>query len=201
LLQALAHGTTPPSKDEVTPYVQRLVRDGRWTDAANALREFTSYGAGAGTRIYNGDFERSAGIPPFTWELGQSVGWTPSIGAAPARKGKALRIEYDGFSSPPPVQQTLVLGPGNYVLIADVYEETLSGADKLTWVVNCPGSAQPVARLPYTSHLSQRWQRVRAGFTIPDNCPSQLLQLVASPGDRHTSIVVWYDNLRIVPQQ
>jgi hypothetical protein len=175
-----------------------LTRAGKWTEAAAALRELAHYGPNAGAYVYNGDFDHRPGIQPFDWKMGQSVGFMPSIGEAPERAGKALRVEYDGFSSPSPIQQVLLLNEGRYRLSVDVYEETNSGEDRLSWILACPGFAQPLARLSIKSPARHVWRQEAAEVMVPHSCPSQLLQLIADPGDRHTSIVPWYDNLRIV---
>jgi hypothetical protein len=154
--------------------------------------------------VVDGDFDHAQGIGPFGWQLSQAVGWQASIVPAPgAGHGQALRLEYDGFSPPRPLGQLLLLLPGEYRLSGEIFRESDSRGSEPHWAIGCVQGGQPptTSTPPPAEVVLGRWTTFEISFSLPQGCLSQWLQLTAEPGDHHTDLVTWYDNLAITPEQ
>jgi hypothetical protein len=204
LLALLAKTAAPPSAKEIAALVYRFVRDKQFPEAEAAWRRFARDAPAPGQLIVDGDFDHAQGIGPFGWQLPEAVGWQALIGPAPgAGHGQALRLEYDGFSSPQPLGQLLLLPPGDYRLSGEVFRESDGQGAEPFWTVGCVQGAKPqtTSTSSAPSPVLGRWTAFDISFSIPQGCQSQWLQLAATPGDHHTDLVTWYDNLAIKPDQ
>ncbi len=198
ILAALAKGPTPPSNAEISLYLQRLVQEHRPQEAEAALRELSAVAPPPGEYLYNGAFDAPDGIAPFDWDILQGVGGNALVTDSPRGSGKALHVSYDGFSASQFVRQLVALPPGDYVLSGDVQQETESGADQLNWTVTCVDDGHPLGLATTSGLKAGRWTSFRAPIHIPpQGCASEWLQLSPVPGDRHSDIVVWYDDLSL----
>lgn len=199
LLAALAKGPTPPTNLELSPYLQKFIAAQDWPKAIAAWRELSRAAPPAGEFVYDGGFDQAQGVPPFDWGISQSAGATTLVADDPSEgQGKALRVEYDGFSSSQFLKQLLVIPPGDYVLSGKTRQETQAAPRSLGWEVQCAGDGHVLAKAPGAMAKPGQWSTFRIPFSVPGAaCPSQWLQLSADPGDRRTDIVVWYDDLQV----
>jgi hypothetical protein len=125
---------------------------------------------------------RGRPIPnPFAWRF-QDV----DVGRAePARdSGRSyLDVAYFGGRSVVLADQVLALRPGRYTLRSVARSDNGISAGTIYWRISClPGQTQLVA--VDLSRAGAADRRFAAGFSVPASaCPSQLLSLVAEPGD------------------
>ncbi|MBH9538431.1 tetratricopeptide repeat protein [Novosphingopyxis sp. YJ-S2-01] len=112
--------------------IGRLVSNGRYRDARAIWRRIYQIAeAQAAAPIYNSDFERTVGSPPFNWTLTAN-----SLGAAdPGKQG--LSVEYYGRESGSLASQTLVLKPGRYRLTFASEGGKSNTASGLFWRISC----------------------------------------------------------------
>lgn len=197
VFQAAEAGRWPLTKTELGGYLNRhfAARQPRQARAALvALRRLEN----AGVFVFDGGFDRTDGVEPFTWtpqeRIGVRLDWrdSPTGGA-----GRALRVEYDGYSSIRLLRQMTVLPPGEYLISGRTFAET-GAAGRLRWRLECLPDGQRLADLPEPALPAVgAWRPIRASFRVPDGCEAQWLTLVGAPGDRRTTIVRWYDDLSI----
>jgi hypothetical protein len=199
LLTRLANGPAPPTGDELAVYLRSLVAAQKFDEAAQEWRQLT-HGAGQSGYVYNGDFERAPGQTPFDWTLSEGVGWTATITDAPGEgHGQALRVEYDGVSPSKAVRQLLVLPPGAYRLSGQVYGEGDADPRALGWSIDCATTGQVLGGAP-TPAAKGQWTPFAVVLSVPDQgCPAQRLALAATPGDYHTDIIAWFDDIAVTP--
>ncbi len=200
LLTRLAAGPTRPTDAELGLYLAALAGQGAYQEAEAAWRQMTP-GAAHDGYVHDGDFERPARATPFDWQLSSGVGWTATIADSPdSSHGRALRIDYDGVSTPQTLRQIIVLPPGGYRLSGRMRDESDSGASGFAWRVLCVGATDPLARSPAPANAAGQWRPFSVDFSVPTSaCPAQLLKLTAEEGDRQQNITVWYDDLAITP--
>jgi hypothetical protein len=199
LLTRLADGPAPPTGDELAVYLRSLVGAQKFDQAAQDWRQLT-HGAGQSGYVYDGDFERAPGQTPFDWTLSDGVGWTATIADAPgAGHGQALRVEYDGVSPPLAVRQLLVLPPGDYRMSGQAYGEGDADPRALGWSVACATTGQVLGGAPMPVAKGQ-WSQFAVALNVPaEGCPAQWLTLTATPGDLHTDITAWFDDIAVTP--
>ena len=189
--------------------IGRLQRDQRWADARvvwlGSLPKDSRDNVG---HIFNGDFEHPPSKIGFDWFAGEPADTQPTEGAHGKR---ALRVaygnkRYDG----PPIYQNLMVPPGRYSFAgngrADAFESWLG----LQWGLYCAPTASAAPRQltrtePFTG--STGWTPFAREFTVPPDCPVQVLRLeLANPHRDATTpgnVVVrlrgtlWFDDLRI----
>jgi hypothetical protein len=199
LLTRMAAGPSPPSDEEVGPYLVALAGQGKYQEAEAAWRQLTP-GGGYDGYVHDGDFRRPARATPFDWALASGVGWTATIADSPdPSHGRALRIDYDGVSTPQPLRQLVVVPPGAYRLSGSMLD-VAGGGQGFVWRVACAGAADPLARAAAPAGAAGQWRTFSADFTVPATaCPAQVLDLRVEEGDRPQDITVWYDDLAIAP--
>ena len=200
LLGRLAVGPTPPTDDELAPYLRALVSQSRFGDAVQAWRRLSPAADRAGL-LYNGDFERTPGSTPFDWTLGGAAGWSATIADSPdGSHGKALNVQYDGVSQPRPLRELVVLAPGAYRLTGRLYEGSPAAAQSMPWSLTCAGETQPFVAQTPSPGAAGAWRAFGVDFTVPaTNCAGQWLALAVRPSDRPGDISLWYDDLAIMP--
>jgi hypothetical protein len=200
----LAHLTTtpaPPTDQELGFYVNRLLQDRNYQQAAAEWRRLSPPADISPALLNNGDFTRPARQTPFDWQIGSGIGWTAQVGDAPGQDhAKALNVAYDAVSTPQPVRQFLVLPPGAYRFSGMGYDQNGQGADVMAWKVACDGHADALGSVTMSPGPQGQWRPFSVDFTVPaTDCEAQTLTLSASPGDVHKDVGVWFDSLAIAP--
>jgi hypothetical protein len=176
--------------------VNRLTADGRYGDALAEWRAAEPAALRDGL-LRDGDFAAAADGTVFTWSPEEGPGASAGAEAAPSGGGRALRVEYDGYSTPTLPRQMLVLPAGAYSLRWRELPAQGGGADALAWSIRCADDGRLLARSRAAAGAGG-WTDARLTFeTRPPGCAAQWLQLTASPGERRTTIVRWYGGLRL----
>lgn len=195
LMKLLARTKAPPTDAEVGPYLRRLVASKNFAEADSALRTYAQPPLPAGEYVFDGGFEHGAGPTPFAWATEASAGSLVDISDAP-NHGRALRVEYDGYSPAKLTKQMLLLQPGDYLLRGQAMSESGEGSERLTWAVFC---GDRIIAQPNMGGLhAGQWTPFQIDVHIPpEGCPTEWLQLISLPGEHHLDMVLWYDNLSI----
>jgi hypothetical protein len=186
----LALGATPPSPDEYAPLIDRLVSVGDFDGAHAAWLSVARSHGPAAESLRDGDFAGSSDHTPFTWSAASGPGASSETEAAP----RALRVEYDGYSTPGLPAQLLVRPPGRYLLS---WRERIEPAvpERLFWRVRCAGSDKVLARAPPPA---AGWRAVTLTVDPPDTgCAAQWLELHAEPGERREPVTGLYAAFRL----
>jgi hypothetical protein len=199
---ALARGPRPPAADEYAPLIDRLVGAGDNDEAYAAWRAVARPVPASTPPLHDGGFSGASDHTPFTWSEATGVGASEEIGpvidSAASLRGaaRALRIDYDGYSSPSLPAQLLVRPPRRYRLH---WREQVDPAvpDRLFWRVRCAGTSRILARAPAAAG---GWRE--AGMSVetpPSGCAAQWLELATDPGERRAPLTGWYAAFRLEP--
>jgi len=191
---------SPPTREELQRHLNRMVAAQRFEEAylqwilllPNEQTAKLGY-------LNDGEFENDGGYPPFGWNLQGVEGATVESAAAYGRKGKALRLGYDGFSSRPLPTQLLLLPPGTYRMTGDYLAEDADSVGRIKWVVTCAGgAAQPLAE-HLVGDTKGGWRRFVLNFTVPTaGCTAQVVGAAPVVGVRRVPVGVWFDKITLV---
>ncbi len=196
ILTVLRMGPTPPTADEMSPYIDRLVSEGQYALALDRWRALAPGVPGAGQVIHDGDFAAPTDATAFTWSLAQGAGGAATAGRLPDDPGQGgLRVDYDGVSQPALPRQLLAPGPQAYRITGEAFAEVSAPNAGVRWIVECAGDQRRLAQSVLFGAAGGR-----QGFVIDvpaaQDCPFQWLGLEAVPGERPGEVVVWFDHLR-----
>lgn len=195
VMQRLADMRSPPTAEELGPFIGRLIAEEGHAKAYAFWRGL----AGAKTpdaAIFDGGFDGRAAPLPFDWYFGSSkAGYAAEEADPDGSDGKSLHVAYDGFSPGTFATQMLDLQPGSYVLKLRIRGPSTGVRDRLRWRVWCLGGE------PYTSFLpqpSQEWVSVEHRFQVGGGgCPSGVISIEGVPGGRRRPIDVWFDDVEL----
>jgi len=163
--------TAGASRDWQPVMIQSLVGAGQYQRAYDLWAISNRVKAPLSRRGYLIDPAFRLSVPsPFGWTLSESG---PGVAEPADTEGlHILAYGREGFTA---AYQTLLLGPGNYVL-SQKTRTTAGDPTLLQWRIIClPQRQVGAARLVS--------DRIQARFTIPGDCPAQRIELVASAPD------------------
>jgi tetratricopeptide (TPR) repeat protein len=199
---AVAPGGLDPT--ERRAYVERLVRDRRWSQARRAWSAGLPFVAAADEGVFDGQFELPASGDGFGWRFDRVAGASVDLLGGPGVGGKrALYVSFQNrrvrFAH---VRQLLTLAPGRYRLSARYRLDGLRNERGLAWVVQC-AEGQPPERLG-TSRLlvgSSPWSTLDFDFDVPaQGCGAQWLRLeLAARIAAETQVGgrAWFDDIAV----
>ena len=196
-----------PGSDEQRVFLDRLWKEGRWSEAylawLNGLNERQQQGLGT---VYNGGFELPITGIGFDWRMEAPRGTLVEVAETyGTRGGQALHVAFNGqrvrFQH---VQQSLYLEPGAYRLQGRARPDGLRAERGLRWTVRCVGSETRLLAESDAFAGSDDWQVFATNFTVPDaGCPAQILRLELQGRaelDFEAQGGVWFDDLTIIRQ-
>ena len=201
LFDAVRRGEGGLAANELGPWLDRLVREGRvgqayliW--AANLPPERqTTLG-----NVFNGGFEFEPMPVGFDWRFGRVPGARISRLSAPAGGGLAMRVAFEDRRVPfNHARQMLALPPGDYRLSLRARPDSLRTERGLVWEVSCVSGGRPLAA---TEPLRGNgdWRELAVEFTVPDGCAGQWLALrlpARIPAEQRIGGRAWFDDLKI----
>lgn len=204
LYAALTDQKSSPTASELAPFLNRLIKDGKFAEALQVWRNRLPSELRANQAApFNRDFELPLDGLPFNWLITTVSGADVQIVPAPDTSNKRmLRVQFSGarvsFTN---VRQLLVLPPGRYRFEGQERADQLQSPRGLRWRVFCAEDPQP--SLGETALLTGTipWTGFSAAFAVPDTgCRAQWLQLelparIAS--ERTIEGEAWYQGLRI----
>jgi hypothetical protein len=203
LLLALKGSTAPPNHAEIVGYLDYLMRGQRYENAYYAWLQFLD--AAALRRValvHNGSFGQRMTSTPFDWTVPSSPGAIADVRQIPGEEGQALYVDFVGQGRVEfqPIQQTLVLTPGNYQLLVNQRGE-ISGRRGLQWSVVCAGTGTILGSTPMFTGRAPEWVEVQADIAVPaEGCRAQTLRLAhaaRSPSEQIVSGTAWFTNVRL----
>jgi hypothetical protein len=181
----LAGGDSPPGPGEETPRWQRLMLEGLVSrgEVTSAYEAWTrlagAQAASAGALVYDPDFTRLPGPPPFNWSFEQTSHGFAEV----SRTSPGLFAEYYARKSVSLGGQLVRLPPGRYNLGFKA-EGKADGEDgRLAWVISCHPSGRPIGEVPITG-VDYTPKTISGSFTVPaSGCPAQWLRLVGKASE------------------
>jgi hypothetical protein len=208
LYAALRATAKPPTNQELRPYLDRLIKDGSFDQAQQTWHSTLPQEQRAKESFpFNGDFKIPIDGLPFNWNLETVPGAESEIVSAPDGNEKpALRVQFSGarvsFAN---VKQLMLLAAGDYTFSGRVKTEELVTARGLWWKIFC--ASEPVKTLAHTELVAGTlpWSDFAINFQVPAaDCGAQWLQLelpARIEPEKQIAGQVWYQQLRIVPDQ
>lgn len=207
LFQPLARSAEPLHDRERNAYLERLLREQRYTEAYQAWAAFLPEDRQSVLgNVFDGGFEHSPENGGFGWRVGRVAGARiEQVGGSGVGGERALHVAFSNQRVPfSHVSQMLALVPAAYQLQGRVRADDLRNERGLRWRVVCAdGGRQPLAETSPVSGTAP-WQPFSVTFAVPESdCRAQWLQLTLAariPAEQRISGQVWYDDLRIVRQ-
>lgn len=136
--------------------------------------------------LFDGSFRGFSTPSPFGWRFKDL-----DIGRAePVKNGPQtyLDVAYFGGRAETLAEQVLALSPGRYTIRSTARSDGGISSGTLSWKVTCMPSGHLISTLDL-SRAGPADRRFAAAFTVPaTGCASQLLSLVAEPGDVAASV-------------
>ena len=204
LYSALSETENPPTKQELRPYLNRLINDGNLEQAYQAWHQILPPDQRAReTYPFNRDFDLPIGDLPFNWWLETTAGADMQIVAAGDGGGKrALLVQFSGARVHFAMKQLMLLPAGDYSFTGRVKTEQLVTSRGLWWRIGCANGSQTLANTELVSG-TMPWTEFKVDFQVPvTGCEAQGLQLeLPARIDPELQIEgqVWYQNLQIMP--
>lgn len=171
----LDRSASRPNEDEARAYLQRLVRDGRLTEAYVAfVRRLPQDRLGRMGYLYNARFQFGVSNLPFDWEISQTPGALTEIADEPGRR--VLKVTFFGarthFRN---VSHLLALPPGSYRFTGLERADSLQNPRGIRWSLRCAGEGG--AELGATDLLrgDVPWRPFALAFSVPAGCAVQRL--------------------------
>lgn len=180
LLQDLAMGSSPPVSSDTAGLLASLFKRKQYDLAYRTFlltlapreRELSGY-------VFDGAFRQGPSERRFDWVKRQQPGVVVTLpaGAGAGSPGEGLSLE---FNDTPVMQvgleQYLLLPPGAYEFEIEASAAAADLPRSLLWNLDCVDGNQPVLRADVPGG-DYRGRIFRYGFTIPENCPAQVLTL------------------------
>jgi tetratricopeptide (TPR) repeat protein len=206
LYAALNDSENPPTKDELRPYLNRLINDEKFELAYRAWRATMPPQQRADeTYPFNRDFEFPVDGLPFNWNLKAVAGADSRVvSSVDNDKKRALLVEFSGarvrFAN---VKQLMLLPAGDYSFSGKVKTTELRTSRGLWWRIFCANAS--VNTLANTELVSgtMPWTDFTVKFQVPaTDCEAQWLQLelpARIEAELGIEGLVSYQDLRITP--
>src|SRR6266567_1112654 len=206
LYAALNETNKPPTKVELRPYLNRLIRDGNFDQAHQTWQAILPpEQRAAETYPFNRDFDIPVDGLTFNWNLESIPGAVIQIvSSVNGGRKRALLVQFSGarvaFAN---VKQLMRLPAGEYTFTGSVKSEDLLTSRGLWWRIFC--AEKPAKTLAQTELVSGtiKWTDFTVEFQVPAaDCRAQWLQLelpARIESEKKIEGEVWYQNLRITP--
>jgi hypothetical protein len=181
LLIGLKSSSTPPTSDDVKPYIDALLAHKFFDLAYYTWLQFLPLDAlhGAGL-LFNGSFEMAPSGMPFDWTIKQGSGVAVDIVPRPdIPTQRALSVTFlYGRVDYQSVYELVVLPPGTYQFSGQ-YSGKIVGPRGMKWRIACVGDS--VTRLGESAMIigvASTWKKSEFTFTVPPaGCRAQSVSL------------------------
>ena len=202
LFEAVRKGDDGLASNELAPWLDRLVREGRVGQAyllwAGNLPPDRQQSLG---NVFNGGFEHAPDPVGFDWRFGRVPGARIERRGGSGVTGRAaLRIAFEHRRVPfAHVRQMLALAPGSYQLELRARADALRSERGLVWQVSCVRGGPALGQ---TEPLRGQtpWHSQKVEFDVPPDCPGQWLLLrvpARSEAEQQIGGRAWFDDLKI----
>ncbi|KQN00006.1 hypothetical protein [Sphingomonas sp. Leaf25] len=176
----------------ITMALERLVQLGAVGDAEHYYQRVTRT-TDRIALIRNGGFERPNRFQPFDWIIASEPTHSGIVERRPNARGVALTLT--GNESHAIARQLLVLHPGRYRITATVGNVPQAVEERPKLVLSCQSGAA-IATLPFAA-VGEKPRRLEAGFTVPQGCEAQWLDIVNTPAFDGEPADPWIDDIGI----
>jgi len=193
-LRALNSG---PDPDEISPLANRLLREGRFSEARAVWERLVGAKPSGANLIYDGNFEGWPGPPPFNWRLQSQGGVYADPTTVSDGGSRALRTEAPGNDSNLLAEQQVVAPAGHYRFSGRVRVERLADGGAFQWSVWCSSTNTQLAKASFNSVGPLRPFQVE--LIAPDNCGTLAVRLKSDEGDGVGQAIAWSDRLSLTP--
>lgn len=188
-------------------YLDRLVRESRWTDAffvwMNSLSDEQMKSL---ANVFDGGFEREAPEEGYAWRFAGNdslrIMAEPTLGATGKR---ALHVGLLGTQRVPNVlaSQRLLLDEGQYRFAGRIKVDNMAAVNGIRWEIVCLGTN--ARQLLVTEYFVDKmpWRNFGQAFEVPAGCEAQELRLTVHPTDAKRPNLtgsVWFDELLVTFQ-
>ena len=166
-----------PQEEETRYFAERLVNEGR-LGAAHALflTQLPPDRLAGAALLYNARFQYGVSNLPFDWVFSPMPNTLTELRRDRGRR--VLRVTFFGGRTPyRNVNRLLALLPGDYVFSGTEQAQSLNNPRGMRWRIVCANQpGEVIGSTPLlTGDIPQR--TFSAPFTVPEDCPFQLLQL------------------------
>jgi len=204
IFQAMITAGLQPPNEEITPFLDRLVRDERYEEAFALWRRWRGRHETRRSRqyIFDGAFAVDPTGAPFEWQLARGAGFRTGFEAASGESDRALKLEFTGarvrFQH---VNQLLMLPAGQYRLTGRFKTDDFATPRGLRWSVACAGQDGRTLAASDLLREADDWRSFNFSFERPpENCAAQWLTLAIAariPSEFEISGRIWFDDLEI----
>jgi hypothetical protein len=150
--------------------------------------------------VFDGAFRQAPSGRAFDWAVRQQPGITLTLpaGADNGRAGEGLALE---FGETPVlrvgIEQYLLLPPGDYEIEFTASASAVKLPKGLLWTLRCTDTGRPILNLDVPAGDYGN-RTVGAKFSVPQNCPLQLLSLrtnaiAESWSERYSGGLIFHD--------
>jgi hypothetical protein len=208
LMTALMRSGSPPSNEELAPYLDFLIAKNRDDLAYNVwLRFLPKDRLERLALLTNGSFEDTPSGLPFDWRIAPGVNAIAEVASLGAGGAHELHISFGvGRVQFPEVSQVVVLAPGHYRLEGKL-RGTILAKRGLRWQLRCAlGSRSLLGETEMLVGQSEEWRVFSLEAIVPagENCAGQTLRLFhdsRSASEEFISGEVWFDDLHLQAAQ
>jgi hypothetical protein len=195
-------GVNAPPPEALRVYLERLQKDGDWTEAwFTWLGSLSKEELAQSGHVYNGSFEIRPSNIGFDWVYQQNPAVVMETATTYGTTGeRALHLVFRGLRIKfEHLRQYLLLPPGTYRLQGRARPDNLKAGQGMQWSLYCLDKNEPLTVTERFSGIDQ-WTRFRTEFTVPAGCPVQMLRLELAGRialDYDVSGGIWFDDLAI----
>jgi len=196
LLMDLAGDGVDASRAAASPWqaqlIASLIERGDYAKAHALWRRFSGV-PGRESALFNPQFAKLAAPAPFNWTFAAGTAGV----AEPIASGE-LQLIFYGRDTAQFASQLLMLRPGDYELRMRVRRDSPSAeASRLGWTLTCQPGTRQLLDLPLAK-AAKADGALAARFTVPANCPAQLLALGGISGEFPKTEQATIGNLQLV---
>ena len=150
----------------------------------------------SGGALWNGDFSREIGLPPFDWTFPENPAQVPE--RRPGPRGHVLALPAGLEETAEVARQLIRLAPGRYRVAARVGNVGGDAALRPQLAISCAGAApRELARSDFPA-APETGAAMAVAFTVPAGCRYQWLSiLVRGSYDRQVETTSWIGAVRI----
>lgn len=200
LLAAIKAKGAPASTVEMTPYFNSFAAD---TEPAELRRRWNLLVGrpveDARVGLIDGEFDAVGSLPPpFAWRLYTSQEIYSEVLERGDGQGKALFASYNGRENSLFASQFVLLPAGRYRMAGQMLGEEGVRPDEYRWQIYCGarGDNEPIA-VRTLRPSTEAWSAFSFEFEVPQNCPGQLIALLAHRSGPPRASTLWVDSLSV----
>jgi hypothetical protein len=204
LVTALKERGSTPSAEELAPFLDALIQDGRADAAYNVwLQSLPEAELAHVGLMVNGSFEAAPSGLPFDWRLSAGLNAVAEFAPSGTQNERVLHISFgSGRVKFPELRQVLFLPPGRYRLEGKLRGRIIAKRG-LRWQMLCAaGQPRPLAETDMLMGTAGQWRVFSFDTEVPEGslCAGQILRLYhdsRSASEEFISGEIWMAGLSL----